>query len=380
MSSPPTNGSSKQQSRHATPANRQGDETLGVDYLEKIVQISINIPPLSEPEAETYINLLLAELYLDTEQLDGVRRAAQQRRRSEQLVVAMNWGIVRETLADPPAGLEAAFALANQIAPVLARGLRGNPRQLKRFLNILTVRRRAAGARGITLDAAVLAKLMILEQLHLKDFTQLFAWQIDQHGKPLELKQAEALVSSGKKPKAMDDAAAAWATQPHIAPWLRLEPPLADTDLSPYFYFSRDRLSPAAPAARLPGALQELLGRLEHAVAATRRTAVEEGTTLGAADVVQIFEVLLERASRDPRGRALDSAIEIAARKPELVPRLATMLDGLPPASVPVQLPAKLVAAIEKRPTELNTVLERWGASGPSGLKRAVAEALGARR
>lgn len=362
------------------PANREGDETLGVDYLEKIVQISINIPPLSEPEAETYINLLLAELYLDGDQLDQVRQAAQERRRSEQLAVAMNWGIARETLADPPAELEAAFALANQISPVLARGLRGNPRQLKRFLNILTVRRRAAGARGIDLDAAVLAKLMILEQLHLKDFAQLFTWQIDQHGKPLELEQAEALATSGKKPKGMDDAAATWAAQPHIAPWLRLEPPLADVDLSPYFYFSRDRLSPAAPAARLPAALQELLGRLEHTVAATRRTAVEEGAALGAADVVQIFDVLLERGSRDPRGRALDSAIEVAARRPELAPRLTTMLDALPPASVPVQLPAKLVAAIERRPADLDKVLERWRSSGPSGLKRAVGEALGGGR
>jgi hypothetical protein len=362
------------------PGSREGDETLGVDYLEKIVQISINIPPLAEPEAETYINLLLAELYLDDEQLATLRTAAQERRRSEQLAVAMNWGIAREVLAEPPAELEAAFALANQIAPVLARGLRGNPRQLKRFLNILTVRRRAAGARGTELHAAVLAKLMILEQLYLKDFAQLFAWQLDQHGKPLELAHAEAFAAHDKKPKGMSDDATTWAAQPHIAPWLRLEPPLADVDLSPYFYFSRDRLSPAAPAARLSAALQELLGRLEHAVAATRRTAVEEGAALEAADVVQIFDVLLERGSRDPRGRALDSAIEIAARKPELVPRLATMLSALPPASVPVQLPAKLVAAITPRPAELDKELERWRSSGPSGLKRAVGEALGGGR
>lgn len=362
------------------PANRAGDETLGVDYLEKIIQISVNIPPLSEPEAETYINLLLAELYLDGEQLDRVRAAAHERRKNEQLTVAMNWGIVREVIDAPPDVLEAAFALANQIAPVLARGLRGNPRQLKRFLNILTVRRRTADGRGIDLEAAILAKLMILEQLHLKDFAQLFAWQIDQHGKPLELKQAESLAADGKKPKGMGDEAAGWAAQPHITPWLRLEPALADVDLAPYFYFSRDRLSPAAPAVRLPAALQELLGRLEHAVAATRRTAVEEGVGLGAAEIVQVFDVLLERGGRDPRGHALDSAIEMAARKPELVARLAATLDALPPASVPVQLPAKLVAAIDPRPAELTQLLERWRATGSGGLKRAAAEALGAGR
>lgn len=362
------------------PANREGDETLGVDYLEKIIQISVNIPPLSEPEAETYINLLLAELYLDGEPLEQVRAAAQERRKNEQLTVAMNWGIARGVLAAPPNGLEAAFALANQISPVLARGLRGNPRQLKRFLNILTVRRRTADGRGIELDPAVLAKLMILEQLHLKDFSQLFAWQIDQHGKPVELKQAESLAANDKKPKGMTDDAAAWAAQPHIRPWLRIDPALADVDLAPYFYFSRDRLSPAAPAARLPAALQEMLGRLDHAVVATRRMAIDEGVNLGAAELVQVFDVLLERGVRDPRGHALDSAIEMAARKPELVVRLASALDLLPPASLPVQLPAKLVAAIDPRPAELTQLLERWGSSGSGGLKRAAAEALGGGR
>lgn len=46
-----------------------------------------------------------------------------------------NCGIVKDVLGAVPADLEASFALANQIAPVLARGLRGNPRQLKRFLS-----------------------------------------------------------------------------------------------------------------------------------------------------------------------------------------------------------------------------------------------------
>jgi len=359
------------------PAAREGDESLAVDYLEKIIQISINIPPLSEPEAETYINLLFAELYLDPEAFARLLAAAQERRRREQLTVAMNYGIAKDVLGTPPADLEAAFALANQIAPVLARGLRGNPRQLKRFLNILTVRRRAAGARAIELEAAVLAKLMILEQLHLKDFERLFLWQIDQQGRPLELKQAEGLAGRGKRPKDVGEETIAWAKQPHISSWLALEPSLADVDLAPYFYYSRDRLSPAAPAARLPAALQDLLGRLEHAVAATRRAAVADGLLVGDAEVVQVFDALVERAARDPRGRALDSALELAAGKPQLAARLASALGALPPASVPIQLPAKLVAALDPLPPELRQLIERWRDAGPAGLKGRAAEALG---
>jgi predicted KAP-like P-loop ATPase len=358
------------------PAAREGDESLGVDYLEKIIQLSINVPPLSEPEAETYINLLFAELSLEPEAFGRILAAAQTKRRAEQLTVAMNYGIAKEVLGSVPAELEASFALANQITPVLARGLRGNPRQLKRFLNILTVRRRAASARSIELDAAVLAKLMILEQLHLKDFERLFRWQIDQQGRPLELKQAEMLTSSGKKPKEMADDSASWARQGHIAAWLALEPPLADVDLAPYFYFSRDRLSPAAPAARLPSALQELLGRLNHAVTATRRTAVTEAGALEESERAQLYDALVERAVRDPRGREMDSAFELAVQKSELAGRLAAALAALPPTSVPIQLPAKIVAAFSPLPAELRQLLERWRSEGSGTLKARAGEAL----
>jgi hypothetical protein len=152
---------------------------------------------------------------------------------------------------------------------------------------------------------------------------------------------------------------------------------LGTTDLSPYFYFSRDRLSPAAPAARLSGALQQLLGRLESAIGAIRRTAVEEGLALDPGDQVQLFDSLVDRATREPRGRALDSALEIAARKPDLVPRLAAGLRAMPPTSVPMQLPAKLVAAVDPLPSDLRQLIETWRDSGQEPLKGRASEALG---
>jgi hypothetical protein len=37
---------------------------IGADYLEKMLQLKIAIPALAVPEAETYVNLLLADLWL----------------------------------------------------------------------------------------------------------------------------------------------------------------------------------------------------------------------------------------------------------------------------------------------------------------------------
>ena len=42
---------------------REGDEELGTHWLEKMLQHSIVVPPLGEPEVLSYINLLFSELH-----------------------------------------------------------------------------------------------------------------------------------------------------------------------------------------------------------------------------------------------------------------------------------------------------------------------------
>ena len=133
------------------PAAHEGDPALGQDYLEKIIQVEITVPPLSEAEAETYLNLLFAELRLDKAEMDKIRAAATRRRIDGQFAVAMNYGIAKDTLGSITPELEADFTIASRIAPTLSRGLRGNPRQLKRFLNTMLLR---LGDRKAPIDRA----------------------------------------------------------------------------------------------------------------------------------------------------------------------------------------------------------------------------------
>jgi len=357
------------------PANRQGDESLGRDYLEKMLQVALTIPPLAEPEVETFINLLLAELYTDAEQLKRLRTEMGRHRDRDQLAVAMNYGIAREALGEPPAELERAFGLALRISPTLARGLRGNPRQIKRFLNTLSLRRRIAELRGVQLDPGVLAKLMILEELHGSDFDRLFQWQLEQDGRPVELVYAEALAKTGKQPKEASEELRAWAKQEHVDAWLRLDPPLAGMPLGRYFYFFRDRLSPAAPAARLSVALQELLAELQLSVSAQRRAAVEKATALASHELASLFEALVARAAREPGSPAMDSAMELSARAGVLVDRLVAVLIGLAPSSVPIALPPKLVLHFQGRSPAIERVLDAWAERGSRRLATVVRQA-----
>ena len=119
--------------------------------------------------------------------MDKIRAAATRRRVDGQFAVAMNYGIAKDTLGSISPELEADFTIANRIAPTLSRGLRGNPRQLKRFLNTMLLRLATARRRSIELDAAILAKLMVLEAVASKEFQQLFLWQLAQDGAPEEL-------------------------------------------------------------------------------------------------------------------------------------------------------------------------------------------------
>ena len=84
--------------------------------------------------------------------------------------------------------LQESLAISARIAPLLARGLNGNPRQCKRFLNTFVLRLEMARLRGITLEQRVLVKLMLLERFRPESFKQLARWQAAQGGRPQQLK------------------------------------------------------------------------------------------------------------------------------------------------------------------------------------------------
>lgn len=355
------------------PGALETGESLGRNYLEKIMQVTVAIPPLSEPEVETYLGLLLAELECDGESYGRLLNAAREHRGNSELAISMNEGIARDTLGDTADALAGAFALTRQIAPTLAGGLRGNPRQLKRFMNTFILRQRTAARRGVRLDGAVLAKLMVLEELAFPRFEQLFTWQLEQDGRPSQLAAAEAALRDGAPEEGLQEEARAWIEEPGTRAWLALDPSLAEHSLGTYFFFSRDRLSPAAPAARLAPGLQELLGRLCSDVKPRRLSAVTETLGLDLEERRAVYIALLERTSRDPGAAAMDSALEIASSASEMLPAFVEAMRGLPLGAVPPSLALKLRLALRDKP-ELESVFERWQ-TGPQPLQVAVQRA-----
>lgn len=359
---------------HRYAGSREGDASLGRDYLEKIIHLPIVVPPLSRPEVESYINLLFCELHSDEDKYRKLRARAAARRAEEPLGVAMNYGIAAEVFdgGKVPRELADSFELSNKIGPILGEGLRGNPRQVKRFLNAFRLRLITANRRGANLDPTILAKLMVLE-LEREEFQQLFEWQITQDGNPVELRDAESAVRDADEPKTMSDEAKAWAARPAVRRWLRLDPSLAGKALGTYFFYSRDRLSPVAAAARLTGALQDLLARLQLSVAAQRRGAVKDALGLGGVERITVYRALLERVARDPSGPAMTSALELAVQSDDVVADFGAALQGMPPDSIPPALPLQIMSAFQKSPPgPVSAALDVWEKTGSKAIKTAV--------
>lgn len=358
--------------RSSLPAQAHNDDLLGKSYLEKMLQMSVVVPPLAEPEVLTYISLLFAERDGTQEQFEELLSVAEENRQSHQLRVAMNVGIAKEKLGEGHEDLLDGMGLATHIAPSLARGLRGNPRQIKRFLNTFSVRLLAAKKRNAELSPGVLAKLMLLEFVWTKDFEQLFQWQLGSDGPIPQIAGAEKLARS-EKVDATDEVKT-WALQPGVTQWLLVDPSLADTDLLPYLTFTRDRLSKSVLHSQLPAALQQLVASLQSTLEPTRAAAVKQLTEIGQSEFADVYPAILEVSGSDPKSKAMVSAVEVASKRPEAAGALFSLLDSLDPGHVTPALALKLQLVLGSH-DRLPGLFERWKTDGPSALKNAVEQA-----
>ncbi len=135
-------------------------DTLGAqgysrNYLEKLIQIPFRIPILGETETRIYVTLLLigAEIGEADADFSKLIAVARERLKKPWESKPLDSASVRTALGEKSTRVQNALILSDQIGPILASGTKGNPRQIKRFLNTLaTLRQRMAEARGFGQD------------------------------------------------------------------------------------------------------------------------------------------------------------------------------------------------------------------------------------
>lgn len=180
-----------------------GTETeVGRDYLEKLVQVPIRVPPLSGADVESYMNLLFAERRLDATLYQQVCGAVAEFRPDNVAALAFDVNRARDLLpgGDVPSQLQEDLDLVAQIVPVLTPGLGGNPRRAKRFLNTLLLRLSLGARRGLQLQRRILAKLMLLEYIRPEFFRTLAGLQAAESGRPRALTAIEQALRTAAAP------------------------------------------------------------------------------------------------------------------------------------------------------------------------------------
>lgn len=218
---------------------RQKDD-ISRDYLEKLIQIPLKVPLMNKSEMKSYINLLFASKHLSKEDFSTLLKKVSEAKQGNNFNIAIDLQWLKKN-STVNIEFQEELLITEQINDLLYDFLKGNPRQVKRFINALLLRMKLARLRGVTLNKPMLAKLMALEYMHINYFRQLADWQSTQNGKPKELSDFEAKAKEEKQNKSQDSKTN-WLQNEWLVRWLKAEPHLADINLEPYFYISRDSL------------------------------------------------------------------------------------------------------------------------------------------
>jgi hypothetical protein len=376
---------------------------VGRDYLEKLVQFPVRIPPLNAAEITSYMGLLFAQRFATKP--DDFAKITAHVASTATRVAAPAFDLETCRLLFPNSGwvtkdFEAELDLVAQIAPVLTPGLSGSPRRTKRFLNTLLLRLSMGEDRGLALNRRVLAKLMLLEYLKPEFFRQLARLQAADQGRPRDLALAEKAVSGEVTPAvtpspttgvkrpptatkalsnpAFPDQAQPWLTDEWMRRWLVAEPQLADVDLGPYFYIAHDRVGATdGGETRLSPSARAVLQRLVAPGEATKALGLKDAENLGPADITAVFEALTGRvrtADVDDARKQVTTILKLTEVRDDLLPQLVAMLGTLPDGKISAAVPMTLATLVREKSTRLlvRPLFQRWSSSSTRALAEAA--------
>ena len=222
------------------------------DYLEKLIQIPYNLPKLSDNEVETYLTLLLCKKSFPDK--FSVILEKYQNHINEDRYSVFGFGNIDDVLSEvDKKNFGDSIKILASSAKIITNGLKGNPRQIKRFLNTFILREKlikVANLCNLRLD--VLAKLMVLEYSNVDLFREVYEWQSksDNLGFSKEIQDLENLAQEFKNDDIVANYSINWSKS-DVVNWLNTEPKLTNIDLRDYYWISRDQLSDSISASSL---------------------------------------------------------------------------------------------------------------------------------
>lgn len=310
-------------------------------YLEKLIQIPFRIPALGEVEACIYIMLLMVGSVFTDENPNykKLREEGLSRIRKPWNVESFTVDDVKRILGTDYEKSANEVLIATQICHLLAQNTDGNPRKIKRFVNMLLLRYEIAKNRGFgdELELAILAKIMLAEYYE-TDFYKELSNHLDSEGKWGEIPEILSDIKKMVEDKDAVESKERWYDLNKIAEWLITEPEITDKDLRPYYYACKEKIDYFAgkSAQNDLSEVVDLLFRDEMAIVGR----IEELKNLTNQEADQVFDVvvqkIMERGQFDTKPKGTDGLILLVQNKPELRKSLLNFVDAIPVAKVGV--------------------------------------------
>ena len=311
----------------------EAGEQLVRDYLEKLIQIPYHLPRLSPSEIETYMTFLFAQRHLDAADFQICLADCEKRRTANRFSSFGLADILASLKQKPvPEELKAALTFTAGAAHLITENLKGNPRQVKRFLNAFILRRKlGAVAKMESVRDDVLLKLMLLEYSNETRFRELARWHEEQKQTPKEIIEMENVKAP---PQDWD--------KPALRKWAEMEPKLADIDLADYFWLARDRLASSLIGLSLtPPAVKAAYAALISEVGRKQAGTLLAG--LRDDEIDALGALLVKHVQRTPKdGEAYHGFIKLVELKPAAMPSFEVLIKQLPAAELPGWLPVQL--------------------------------------
>ena len=374
----------------------KGLSSYARNYLEKLIQVPFRLPPLGYVETRTFITLLITETYLPKDDWNFIKLVELARE-----VLRRPWGgddftreKINEVLDEVPDEIEGALQIADQIAPLLTDGSRGNPRQIKRFLNTMSLRLAIAQQRGIQDDIKmpVLAKLMLAERFETSLFSRIER-EATESGESSLVKDLEDFVRaesevSQKKTKNLNSEKAdpdspdedirnnEWARR-----WGKLEPKLAEHDLRPYLFISRDQRAVFSASSSL-GLMEEWVDKL-YGSRLGAQAATAEIASIQPGEAERVFNAVVTRVRAEKNYKSRPGGFygiaELCKVHKNLQIPTVALLEDLPIKKLGAWIVTgwKEVFTEKAAKNRFDDLVRKWAAQEENnGLKRAASLAL----
>jgi len=381
-----------------------GPQTYARNYLEKLIQVPFRIPTLGETETKIYVTLLLigAEVGENDPAFTQLVAVARDQLKRPWTAGTLDHGKVKAALGDKMTSARDALILSEQIGPILASGTKGNPRQIKRFLNTLLLRHASAKARGFGEDVKlpILAKLMLAERFLARQFDQIAtcaaaatdgicadlvaleeavrtdhkpvtAQRPSKHVRAKTTIEPEAAKTDESKP--VSTLLTEWTASKSMRAWAQIEPAIGTSDLRPYLFVAKDRkdyFGATTVLGQIATIVEKLLGsKFSVQAHETELRQLAPGEAAQVLDSLRARIVAGDTFDTEPAGVA--GIVVLVRAQPALQPQLLDFLEGLPSQRLGPWACAGWEGVIRdpEQNRRYDNLLEVWKTDGAAVLK-----------